>query len=63
MKVVSFDIGTKNLAWALVQADIPSLGNLHLLDCKLIALQGENLQQWVESMHDQLDRKCRRLPD
>ena len=54
MKVVSFDIGTKNLAWALVQADIPSLGNLHLLDCKLIALQGENLQQWVESMHGQL---------
>ena len=25
-----------------------------LLDCKLIALPGENLQQWVHSMHDQL---------
>ena len=51
MRVVSFDIGTKNLAWALVQGD---LGVSCLLGCKLIALQGENLQQWVESMYDKI---------
>ncbi len=50
MKVVSFDIGKNNLAWCLVEVDLLVRREPRLLDCKLIALQGENLQQWVHSM-------------
>lgn len=61
MRVVSFDIGTKNLAWCLVEADTPPSIDVRLLDCKLIALQGENLQQWVQSMHEQVNDMTERL--
>lgn len=59
MKVVSFDIGKNNLAWCTVEADPLAPDSARLLDCKLIALQGGNLQQWVQSMFDQLHDKSK----
>ena len=54
MKVVSFDIGRRNLAWCIVETDAEFCINPKLVSCEVISLKGDNLQQWVQSMYNQL---------
>ena len=54
MKVVSYDIGRKNLAWCLVKQDEFSQSAPEILQCKVVTLQGSNMQQWVQAMHAEL---------
>lgn len=54
MKVISYDIGRKNLAWCVVRLQDFSDAAPEILQCKNIALEGSNMQQWVQSMQDQV---------